>query len=148
MPRGQRAIWGRREPAHSVAQQHRHAFRKSDSKVQLAIPLKSPTAREEGTAPAGNGLPGAAVNPPAPLPNSTVTLLPNEFAMARSGFAIPVEVPYRHGLRELIPPEKRAARGHREPARTVAQQNRYSVASSIGNGEVQLAIPVEIPHRH
>ena len=57
-------------------------------------PLKSASASESGPVPpVANGLPGAAVTPPFPSPNSTVTVLSPEFATATSGFPSPLKSP-------------------------------------------------------
>src|SRR5665213_1531856 len=48
-------------------------------------PLKSAAATKAGDAPTAKGLRAAAVNPPEPLRRRTVTLLPLELAVTRSG---------------------------------------------------------------
>src|ERR1039458_8585734 len=59
----------------------------------LPSPLKSPIATELGYAPTAKGLPEAAVNPPDPLPNSTVKSLLFRVATARAGLASPLTSP-------------------------------------------------------
>src|SRR5262249_31223374 len=61
--------------------------------------------------------------------------------------AVAIEIPHRHRIR-ISPRAKRRAGGLGEAARPVAQQDRHVVREIVSDGEVGLAVAVEIPHRH
>src|ERR1017187_6215657 len=59
----------------------------------MPSPLKSPTTTDQGDDPTPNGLPAAAVKPPAPFPSSTVTLSLAKLTAAISGTPSPLKSP-------------------------------------------------------
>ena len=59
----------------------------------LPSPLTSPTATNSGDCPVLKGLPAERVNPPVPLPSSTVTVLSPELAVTISAFPSPLKSP-------------------------------------------------------
>ena len=63
------------------------------ARSSLPSPLKSPVAIPKGRVPTAYGLPGDAVNPPAPSPSSTVTVASPELEIARSSLPSPLKSP-------------------------------------------------------
>ena len=70
----------------------------------LPSPLKSRTTNDSGSGPTAKGLPGAGMKPPVPFPGSTVTLLPVEFAVARSGTPSLLKSPTATATGEVLLP--------------------------------------------
>ena len=125
-----------------------------DGQVGLAIPVHIPhrhrawtTARGEVAlgGKAGRGRPGGVVL------SSTETLLLLKLATARSGlpspFTSPTATEYGATARGEVGLGGKAGRGR--PRRRGVEQHRDAVAVVVvGDGQVGLAIPVHIPHRH
>src|SRR5207244_662779 len=57
--------------------------------------------------------------------------------------AVAVEIAHRHGKGDVFGRD-RGAGGRPEPAAAVPQQDRHVVASGVGDGEVLLAVTVEV----
>ena len=114
------------------------------AKSGLPSPLKSPTVTQAGDPPTWNGLPCACVNPPVPLPGSTVRCRRPEFATARSAaHTVPTEVPDGHGRRSCSNRERAALRLC-ESAGSIAQQHCHGVIAGICNDQVRLTISIEV----
>ena len=98
---------------------------------------------ELGRCPASKCL--AVLKVPLPLPSSTLMLSLSRLATTRSCFAVAVEV--RDAQRHRSSADREVHRGL-EGAVAVAQQHADGVAPGVGHGQVELAVAVEVPHRH
>ena len=88
----------------------------------------------------------AALKLPAPSPNKIDTLSESLLATARSCLPSPLKSPTATELRISANSE---ICGSAEIARAIAQQDRHVAwVESVGNGEVLLAIAIEIAHRY
>ena len=121
----------------------------------MPSPFTSPIARRLGILPVANGEPAIRLNPPLPSPSRRVkpslprrsAVLLGELTIARSGPAVPVEVP-DGGEERRIPARKGGAGRGLESPLAIAEQDRHVVAFEIGGDDVIFTIAVEVRDPH
>ena len=140
-----REVGLRAEAPRAVAEQDRHGARDrvGDRQVAVAVAVDVRAGHRVRECPGGEV--GRAAKLPSPTPRSTVTLPEPAFAMARSGLPSPSKSALVTDF-GLAPVAKSVLA--REVARAVAEQHRHAARVAVGDGEVGVAVAVEVGACH